>query len=150
MDALTTASGTPRIVESWARDHDAILCQLWLAGSSREEIAATLRAHSGIERSLASISTRASRLGLPPRESGPGQAPRLPRPLPQDHLTPQIFPSAKLRKCLGPQCGKDFWSEHAGIRLCSSCSDRIAALDDGTSMTMALCTSWRSPRRSRL
>ena len=27
----------------------------------------------------------------------------------------------KIRKCLGPECGKEFWSEHAGNRICDDC-----------------------------
>ncbi|PKU21993.1 hypothetical protein CWS72_24115 [Telmatospirillum siberiense] len=126
-----------------------MLCRLWLAGLGRSSIATMLFERFGIVRSPASISTRATRLGLPPRDSSKLQAPKLPKPTPADHLPPPpVEPVAKLRKCLGPQCGKHFWSEHAGIRLCPTCAGRVSALNDGMTTITHLSGAWRIAKRA--
>ena len=40
----------------------------------------------------------------------------------------------KRRRCLGPDCGAEFLSEHAGHRLCDNCRGRVAREADTYSL----------------
>lgn len=53
------------------------------------------------------------------------------RKKPTSHHRPNPGEEAKLRKCLGPNCGKMFMSDWIGQRLCPSCSTRVEKLRGG-------------------
>ena len=58
-----------------------------------------------------------------PRALQPAPAPT-PRP-PMRKPEHDFSPDAKMRKCLGPDCGREFRSEWAGQRICGGCKSTL-------------------------
>lgn len=117
----------------WSLADDAVLNAGVLAGHSTKKIADGL----SVERSLVAIETRARdlrKLGiLPQAKTGRPKAPVRERKQ-QSAVTPA--PSLErptsphkpgMRPCLGG-CGKDFWSQNAGNRICPTCKAKVERL----------------------
>lgn len=120
MAAAKAAARTTRA--SWSKDQVQTLRQMWLSGSSDAELTASLG------RSANAIAIKAHRLGLPPRaEAVAALAGEQANPPPPRRSKADIGeipltrpkPTAKIRKCL--MCRSDFWSSHAGERICGDC-----------------------------
>lgn len=102
---------------------------MWLSGSTDAELIAEFG------RSANAIAIKAHRLGLPPRAEAVAAGavdelpPEVPRradavDYPEDDHGGEARPKkpksvGKVRNCL--MCGVEFWSSHAGERICSSC-----------------------------
>lgn len=119
-------SGKSRL--SWNDNQIKKLREMWLSGATDGELI------SAFGRSANAIAIKAHRLGLPPRAEAvatnavsrlPVLAPRrkdaVDYPDHDERAETNIRPKAvgKVRNCL--MCGGEFWSSHAGERVCSSC-----------------------------
>jgi len=114
---------------SWNDEQIKKLRRMWLSGASDADLI------SEFGRSANAIAIKAHRLGLPPRaeavatnavEELPPEAPRRDDAVdyPEDDFGDEPKPRkpksvGKVRNCL--MCGVEFWSSHAGERICSSC-----------------------------
>ena len=128
----------------WTPEDDADLVSMWMDGEAREEIAIKLG------RTPVSITLRAYRVGLPRREKV-GERVSLDVPAIRDEKEYEdeqggaedddFRPAAavaKMRGCL--RCGKQFYSAHAGERICKQCKnegDYQEAVASGKSESMA-------------
>lgn len=105
----------------WNPERDEKLVRLWFSKApvfSRKDIAETL----GITPSA--VSSRAYRLGLPPRHNGaPPDLPVYEPPPDPEALAPT--PVGKVRTCMC--CKRQFWSPHAGVQFCDNPGCRAAA-----------------------
>jgi hypothetical protein len=110
----------------WTASEIATLIEDWMKGATRHAIGLKL------DRSPASVASRASRMGLPPRVRSNGTVvdesniDAIPLPPAGDVQMPIIRkdarrPNAKMRKCL--MHGGMFWSEHPGHRICNLCKE---------------------------
>lgn len=115
---------------SWNDDQIKKLQRMWLGGSTDAELIAEFG------RSANAIAIKAHRLGLPPRAEAvatnaidelPPEAPMRADAVDfpdefkgREQQRPKRPKSTgKVRNCL--MCGVEFWSSHAGERICSSC-----------------------------
>jgi len=113
---------------SWNDAQIRKLREMWLSGAPDGELIAEFG------RSANAIAIKAHRLGLPPRAEAvatnavarlPVMAPRrkdavdYPDQDERDEKLTRPKAVGKVRNCL--MCGVEFWSSHAGERICSSC-----------------------------
>lgn len=105
----------------WTAAEKALLIDLWGKGLSAEDISAQMPG-----RSPSSVQQRALRQSLPGRGRADDGSlvPRLPRradSVIDGERSWKLVP--RMRVCLG-ECGKEFLSEHSGIRMCHHCKSR--------------------------
>jgi len=129
-DAASGRSGGGRKGRSsWNDEQIKKLRRMWLSGSTDADLI------NEFGRSANAIAIKAHRLGLPPRAEAvatnaidelPPEAPKradavdYPDEDYGDEPRPQKPKSVgRVRNCL--MCGVEFWSSHAGERICSSC-----------------------------
>lgn len=104
---------------AWQKDQVEILRDMWLRGASDSEL------EQSLGRSANAIAIKAHRMGLPPRakavaQLSGGETVEMVA-LGDDYLAPldRPKPVGKLRRCL--MCTVEFWSSHAGERICPDC-----------------------------
>ncbi len=117
--AAASASKAAPKRTTWQKDQVEVLRELWLKGASDQEL------EEALGRSANAIAIKAHRMGLPPRAKAVAQLAGGQEvqqvDLDDDYLAPleRPKPVGKLRKCL--MCTTDFWSSHAGERICPDC-----------------------------
>ncbi|GAB5389515.1 MAG: hypothetical protein Alpg2KO_24830 [Alphaproteobacteria bacterium] len=117
--ATDKAKKAPAKRVSWTKDQVVTLRDMWLRGASDAEL------EEALDRSANAIAIKAHRLGLPPRAEaviqmqGGEAVKHAPGADEEDWEYERPKPIGKIRSCL--MCQSEFWSSHAGERICPDC-----------------------------
>jgi len=116
-NSASATAGTKRT--AWTKEQTEQLRDLWLQGATDQEL------EEALGRSANAIAIKAHRMGLPPRAKATavlsnGDEVQLLQGE-EDYLEPVSRPKpvGKVRTCL--MCSSEFWSSHAGERICPDC-----------------------------